>query len=214
AAAAAAAADVRPGTLPPALRVAVRGVGGQGNLFLGKVLAEVAQRCGFSRIIKGETHGMAQLGGAVVSTFACGAVHSPVLAPASVDALVVMEMSEVLRPHFLDLLKPGGVVLLNRLRLVPVGVKEEDYPSLEKLRALLGPYRVVEFDALAEASAIGDLAGRTTNVVALGLLSTIPPFAAIPAATWQRAIRDLSPGEGARRGNLAAFERGRQVLGG
>jgi indolepyruvate ferredoxin oxidoreductase alpha subunit len=204
-------AEPSPGALPAALRVAVRGVGGQGSLFFGKALAEVAIRCGFTRVVKGETHGMAQMGGAVISTFACGEVHSPVLASGAADALVVLEASEVLRPHFLDLLKPAGVVLLNRLRLIPVGVAEADYPSLERIREALRPYRVVEFDALAEARAIGDAAGRTANVIALGLLSTIPPFAAIPAATWRRAIRDVSPGEGARRANSAAFERGRRA---
>lgn len=197
--------------LPAALRVAIRGVGGQGNLFLGKVLAEVALQAGYQNVVKGETHGMAQLGGAVISTFACGAVHSPVLAPASADALVVLEMAEVLRPGFLELLKPGGVVILNRLRILPVGVAEADYPSLEQIRALLRPFRVIEFDALAEAAVIGDPAGRTTNVIALGVLATVAPFSAIPVGVWQRAIAEVAPAELVRRANLAAFERGRSV---
>jgi indolepyruvate ferredoxin oxidoreductase, alpha subunit len=35
--------------LPSSLRVAVRGIGGQGNLFLGKVLAEVALNTPYSK---------------------------------------------------------------------------------------------------------------------------------------------------------------------
>ena len=80
--------------IPSSLRVAVRGIGGQGNLFFGKVLAEVAVRTPFieTNIVKGDTHGMAQLGGPVISTFSCGEVFSPVLATSSADALVVMEI--------------------------------------------------------------------------------------------------------------------------
>jgi indolepyruvate ferredoxin oxidoreductase alpha subunit len=201
--------EPRDGTLPRALRLAVRGVGGQGTLFLGRVLASLALRLGYPNVVKGETHGMAQLGGAVMSTFACGDVHSPVLGPASADAVVALETAEVLRPGFLDLLVPGGTVLLNRLRILPQGVGPDGYPSLDRIREVLAPYRVVEFDALAEARAIGDASGRTVNVITLGLLSTIPPFDAIDAGHWQAALAEVSPPGPGRDGNLAAFERGR-----
>jgi indolepyruvate ferredoxin oxidoreductase, alpha subunit len=197
--------------LPAAVRVAARGVGGQGNLFLGKVLAEVALLAGFRNVIKGETHGMAQLGGAVLSTFSCGEVHSPVLAPGSVDVLVAMEQSEVLRPGFLELLKPDGVVLLNRLRLLPTGMQENDYPPLEAIEAAIGGRTTVLFDALAEARAIGDEQGRCQNVVALGLLSVTPPLSVIPAALWRKALLSVSPGSMAKRANIAAFHRGRDL---
>ncbi|MFQ9492595.1 MAG: 2-oxoacid:acceptor oxidoreductase family protein [Bilophila wadsworthia] len=65
------------------LSLAIRGVGGQGNLFFGKVLAQVAFLAGYDdrNILKGETHGMAQMGGPVISTFGCGEVFSPALVP-------------------------------------------------------------------------------------------------------------------------------------
>jgi indolepyruvate ferredoxin oxidoreductase alpha subunit len=200
----------RRGSLSRSIRVAVRGVGGQGNLFLGKVLAEAALLAGFERVVKGETHGMAQRGGAVISTFGCGEVHSPIFAPGSVDALVALECSEVLREGFLDLLRPEGVILFNRLRVVPPSAKEEDYPTPESIREALRGQRVVEFDALTEAEALGDRLGRTTNVIALGVLSTVHPLSCIPVALWRRAILRVSPGEMVKRANLAAFERGRQ----
>jgi indolepyruvate ferredoxin oxidoreductase alpha subunit len=199
-----------PADLPPAIRLAVRGVGGQGNLFLGRVLAELAQLAGYDNIVKGETHGMAQLGGPVLSTFACGEAFSPVLAAGAVDVLVALETSELLRPGFLELLKPGGAVLLSRVRILPAGVDEADYPSIEKIRALLASLgvRVLELDPLAEARAIGDLQGRTGNVIALGVLSTVPPFSQFPQSLWQRALLNVSPGELVKRANLAAFAHG------
>lgn len=50
---------------PERLSLAIRGVGGQGNLFFGRVLARVAFLAGYDRenVLKGETHGMAQMGG-------------------------------------------------------------------------------------------------------------------------------------------------------
>jgi indolepyruvate ferredoxin oxidoreductase alpha subunit len=199
--------------LAPSIRVATRGVGGQGNLFLGKVLAEVALLAGFANVIKGETHGMAQLGGAVISTFSCGDVYSPVLAPASVDILVAMEESEILRPGFVELLRPDGVVLLNRLRLLPIGVEDKDYPSRPSILAAIEGKRVVQFDALAECKAFGDEQGKCQNVVALGVLSTLAPLSVIPAQLWRKALLDLSPGTTMKRANIAAFQRGRSVVG-
>jgi len=196
---------------PESIRLAVRGVGGQGNLFIGKVLAEVALRAGFTNVIKGETHGMAQLGGPVLSTFGCGDVHSSVPAPGSTDVLVVLERSEVLRPGFLALLKPGGVVLLNTLCILPDGVEEADYPTLAVIRDYLGGRMVVEIDALAEARSIGDEAGWSINAVALGALSKIDPFSRLPIGLWTQALLDLSPVESVGRGNVASFLRGREV---
>ena len=117
--------------IPGSLRVAVRGIGGQGNLFFGKVLAEVALRTPFidTNIVKGETHGMAQLGGPVISTFSCGEVFSPVLASRTADALVVMEISEILRPGFLNLLKKGGTIIINTFKVLPINTKNEEYPN-------------------------------------------------------------------------------------
>lgn len=75
-------------------------MGGQGNLFFGKVLAQVAFLAGYDdrNILKGETHGMAQMGGPVISTFGCGEVFSPALVPGTANVLIAMEKAEVLRP--------------------------------------------------------------------------------------------------------------------
>ena len=198
-------------SLPKSLRVAIRGIGGQGNLFFGKVLSEVALRTPYAdtHIVKGETHGMAQLGGPVISTFSCGEVLSPILAPQSADVLVVMELSEVLRPGFLGTLKPGGTIIINNFTALPVNAKKEDYPRLEDIESILAEYKVVKIDANKMAYEIGDKFGRTANVVVLGLLSTIEPFSRIPKAVWLNAIYSVSPNDNIRAVNGRAFEKGR-----
>lgn len=200
-------------TLPDSLRVAIRGIGGQGNLFFGKVLSEVALRTPYadSHIVKGDTHGMAQLGGSVISAFACGEVHSPALAPNSADALVAMEMSEILRPGFLELLKPGGTVIVNDFRALPVTAKKEDYPAWEEIEKVLSGYKILKIDANKSAYELGDKFGRTANVIVIGLLSTIEPFSRIPEQIWLSALMSVSPNDLSKSANKLAFEKGRVI---
>jgi indolepyruvate ferredoxin oxidoreductase alpha subunit len=127
--------------------------------------------------------------------------------------LVALEASEVLRPGFLELLKPDGVVVLNRQRIVPQNTDPADYPLLDAVRQQVGTRRIVELDALQEACAIGDEEGRAANVIALGVLSTLPPLSSIPPSVWRKAIVRTSPREEIQRGNVAAFEQGRRVTG-
>jgi indolepyruvate ferredoxin oxidoreductase alpha subunit len=205
---------VQANQLPEVLRVAIRGIGGQGNLFFGRVLSEVAIATPYAKthIVKGDTHGMAQLGGPVISTFGCGRVFSPIPAPHAVDILVAMEYSEILRPGFLDLLKPGGTVIVNEFAAVPTGTKKTDYPRLADIEKLLKPYSVIKIDAYKIAADLGDETGSTANTVVLGLLSTIEPFNCIPAAIWRSALMKLSPTEAIQSANQTAFEAGREYI--
>mgnify|MGYP001209652054 CR=1 FL=1 len=200
--------------LPDALRVAIRGIGGQGNLFFGKVLSEVALRTPYadSHIVKGDTLGMAQLGGPVISTFSCGDVTSPVLVPNSADVLVAMEMSEVLRPGFLELLKPGGTIILNNFTAIPVTAEKDDYPPESEIIKALDDYKVIQVDANELADELGDEVGRTANVVVLGLLSAIEPFSQIPDEIWQNTILSLSPSDHWKAMNIAAYNKGRDFI--
>ncbi len=201
-------------SLPDALRVAIRGIGGQGNLFFGKVLSEVALRTPYadSHIVKGDTLGMAQLGGSVISTFSCGDVTSSVLVPNSADVLVVMEMSEVLRPGFLELLKPGGTIILNNFTAMPVTAEKDDYPPESEIIKALDDYKVIQIDANELADELGDEVGRTANVVVLGLLSAIEPFSQIPDEIWQNTILSLSPSDHWKAMNIAAYNKGRDFV--
>ena len=204
-------AEIDPKLLPESLRVAVRGIGGQGNLFFGKVLAEVALNTPYKdiHIVKGDTHGMAQLGGAVISTFACGNVHSPVLMPKTADVLVVMERSEVLRDGYLDLLKDGGTIILNSYKALPPRVSIHDYPKDKDIDAILEGYKLIRIDAESVAKSFGDEQGRTSNVIVLGMLSTIDPFDKIPTGVWVNALKKLSPNENIFKANITAFNGGR-----
>jgi indolepyruvate ferredoxin oxidoreductase alpha subunit len=179
------------------------------------VLSEVALRTPYAdmHIVKGETHGMAQLGGPVISTFSCGEVYSPTLAPNSADVLVAMEVNEVLRPGFLEQVKPEGTIILNQFKVLPLGAKKEDYPSMEYIDQILKNYNVIKIDANQIAYDLGDKFGKSANVVVIGLLSTIEPFNCIPKEIWLSALISLSPNDSVKSANAKAFEKGREKLG-
>jgi indolepyruvate ferredoxin oxidoreductase alpha subunit len=204
--------DLSGRALPAKLSLAIRGVGGQGNLFFGRVLTQLAFLAGYGEknIIKGETHGMAQMGGPVISTFACGEVVSPVLLPGSADCLIVMEWSEVLRPGFLEMLKPRGTILMANTKLIPPGLSEDDYPTDEQIKAVLSPYHVIEVDVLGKALELGDHTGRSANVVMMGVLSTCPPFDVFPPELWLETLRRINSQTAVWTANYAAFKAGRE----
>lgn len=196
---------------PSRLSLGIRGVGGQGNLFFGRVLAQLAILAGYGEgnIVKGETHGMAQMGGPVISTFSCGDVKSPLLLPGTAECLIVMERSEVLRPAFLEMLKPGGTILLAKTRIIPQGLPDEEYPLEEQIQEALASYQVLEADPLGIALKLGDQAGRTANVVMLGILSTLAPFDQFPPELWLKALYKVNAKPGVWTANYAAFNAGR-----
>jgi indolepyruvate ferredoxin oxidoreductase, alpha subunit len=199
--------------LPGTICLAIRGVGGQGNLFFGRVLTQMAFLAGYAEknIVKGETHGMAQMGGPVISTFACGAVHSPVLMPGAADCLISMEIGELLRPGFLELLKPGGTILSASTVIVPQDVSAESYPAQAAIQQAVEGRRLIVLDVLAEAFKLDDKTGRIANVVMLGALSKIVPFSAVPAPVWLQALKAVTPPV-FWAANYHAFQEGRAML--
>ena len=200
--------------LPKQLTLAIRGVGGQGNLFFGRVLTQLAFLAGYGEqnIVKGETHGMAQMGGPVISTFSCGNVHSPVLMPGKADCVITMEISEMLRPGFLELLKPGGTILAARTTIVPQSITVEEYPNMDQIRKAAEGYNLIEIDVLGKAMEIGDSSGRIANVVMMGALSKIAPFDSIPGALWLQALKEVTPVPALWGANYLAFNSGQYLL--
>lgn len=88
----------------------ISGVGGQGILFLTRILAEAAMGKGM-RVMTSETHGMAQRGGVVISHLKAGDFASPLVRPGLADGLIAMKEENVaLHRHFL---RPGGWIIVN-----------------------------------------------------------------------------------------------------
>ena len=86
------------------------GLGGQGILFMTKILATAALNKGYN-ILGAETHGMAQRGGSVVSHLRIGDARSSLIRAGAADFLLSMDESEAYR--YLPYLKKGGKLFVN-----------------------------------------------------------------------------------------------------
>lgn len=88
----------------------ISGVGGQGILFITRLLAEVAIAKGLS-VLTSETHGMAQRGGIVISHLKVGDFSSPLVRPGRANGLIALKSENVaVHGHFLA---PGGWIVAN-----------------------------------------------------------------------------------------------------
>ena len=192
-------------------RLVIAGVGGQGTLLASRLLAQSAISAGLPVKI-GETYGMAQRGGPVMSNVQIGGeVSSPQICPGEADVLLGFEEGEAVR-RGISYLKEGGLALVNSRRLPPVEVISGmvEYPSSEQLMALLSEAtdKIVSFDATALAEAAGD--PITTNIVMIGALcaSGLLPF---PDEVVLKVIRQtIRPSY--HESNLRAFDLGKKAF--
>ena len=160
----------------------VSGIGGQGVLFLTRIIAEAALRAG-RPVLTAETHGMAQRGGSVISTLKVGDFRSPLIRRGQADAGLFLHGPN-LELHA-PLVRPDGTLFVNR----------------EGAGAGLG----VNATALAREAGNPLLA----NLILLGFaLRRQVLFCSTAEA--EEAIRVLSPARFAEQ-NLAALHRGLQL---
>ena len=140
------------------VNILLSGLGGQGILFMTRILAQAALDKGFN-VMCAETHGMAQRGGSVISHLRLGDVKSSLVRTGSAHLLLALEENEAYRnlsflsrgariyvntdpPHFpreeiKDFLEKRAIIY----RATPAGTiaRELDAPLSSNL-ALLGYY--------------------------------------------------------------------------
>jgi len=102
-------------------QIVISGVGGQGVLFVTRLLAEAAIARHLA-VITSETHGMAQRGGTVLSHLKVGGFSSPLIRPGQADGLLVLN-AENLELHG-AYLRPGGWAVCNTGRDGKTGVTD------------------------------------------------------------------------------------------
>jgi indolepyruvate ferredoxin oxidoreductase beta subunit len=101
-------------------QIVISGVGGQGILFVTRLLAEAAIIKGFS-VFTSETHGMAQRGGTVLSHLKVGNFSSPLIRPANADGLLALTAGGLSQHGFY--LKPDAWTAVNRCEDVVQGAE-------------------------------------------------------------------------------------------
>lgn len=181
------------------------GVGGQGTVLAGDVLARTALASGFD-VKLSEIHGMSQRGGSVSTVVRFGReVASMIADPGCADLVVSFDKLEALRAQgFLE--RNGGVMFTNDELLAPQAVAcgKERLPRdidgrLEKIGAHLIP-----------ATRIAKEAGspKSVNIALLGAASTVLPFT---EDAWRSVIEARVPAKTVE-ANLAAFTGGKKSV--
>lgn len=155
-------------------QVVIAGFGGQGSVFLVKILALCAGHKDVA-CLGTENHGMSQRGGAVSCTIKLGDYTNPVIDANQADLLIGLETNEALRN--LQYLKPTGMLTVNA---------ESNFPK-DDIRA-----RVVQIDAFQKAKD-KELPIQGLNVYMLGVvLATCEDFP-FTSEDVKKALREFNP---------------------
>ncbi len=151
--------------------IIISGVGGQGNLLASQILAKAAMNHGYTVRI-GETHGMAQRGGAVTSHVRLGNIYGALVPEGKCDYLLGFEPVEALRQ--VKFMKKDGIAVVNEKPVVPVTVSigDAEYPNPEEvLKKLESHCKVHRFDAYKIAKKLGK--PIVMNIIMLGALCKV-----------------------------------------
>lgn len=193
--------------MTPKIDFLIAGVGGQGALTAGDILAEVGFAAGYD-VKKSEVHGFAQRGGIVECHVRWGQkVYSTLAEPGQVDVLLALEVLESAR--WASFLKPGGLAIVSHRRLIPMtvtvgnAVYPQDQQVIDALAQITDKAHFIDAVALAE-----DLgSAKVSNTVLLGFMSS---FLEVPAETWLQVIEQRVPRKYVEL-NRKAFEAGRKL---
>jgi indolepyruvate ferredoxin oxidoreductase beta subunit len=178
------------------INMVICGLGGQGILFMTKVLAQTGLERGLN-VMGAETHGMAQRGGSVVSHLRFGNVESSLVRTGSAHYLLALEENEAYRS--LPFLSRGGKMYVN--------ADPDRFPRAET-REILAKKEIVYRSLLAGPIAQESGAPLFSNLALLGYFSGFdnPPFG---RQEMRSVIEKISP-ERFRQINLKIFDGGHE----
>lgn len=198
---------VDPVTPVKTTNIIITGVGGQGVIMASYVLGQAALADGYD-VKQSEVHGMSQRGGSVLSHLRFGQkVWSPLVTQGTADLLLSFEALEALR--YLDWLRPGGILVYNRLKVNPSTVSSgmAEYPEDVHGQIAAAWDNILGVDATDLANEAGN--PKAANMVMLGAAANSLPF---QDETWEKIIAQVVPPKTIE-ANMRAFNLGRSRAG-
>lgn len=178
-------------------KIVLAGVGGQGILFSGKILGQLALSSGYDVKI-GECHGMAQRGGSVVTFIIYGEkIYAPVIEEGTADILLAFGEMEAMR--YSNYLKENGYLIYNQNK--SLDSSELIYKILPANNGIRkkNDYKIFSIESDLKAIRLGDK--LVSNMIILGYLSRFMEFS---LEEWFEAIKNTVSLEKIRR-NTEAF---------
>jgi indolepyruvate ferredoxin oxidoreductase beta subunit len=200
------------GSLKDPFNIILAGVGGQGNVMASRVLANMLSLKGFWITI-GETFGMSQRGGSVMSHIRVSgsSTWSPQIPKGKADLLISLEPIEAVRVMRVYG-NPEVRAVVNTRPIHPVGVIAGDlqYPSLENIQkglSALSPHLWM-LDATEEAMKLGN--PILSNIIMIGALCGLN-LLPVGLTEFKAVIKNFFP-EKHLDLNRRAFEIGREKV--
>jgi len=154
-------------------QVVIAGIGGQGAVFLVKVLS-IAASLKDQKCLGTENHGMSQRGGSVSCYVKVGDFYSPAIDQGQADLLIALEANEALR-NIQYLKRDGGTIIVNA----------DD--KFEKTG-----YETIAIDAFSKAKK-REFPIQALNVYMLGITLARDPHFPFSKDDIEEAIRIMNP---------------------
>ncbi|HLF90684.1 MAG TPA: 2-oxoacid:acceptor oxidoreductase family protein [Anaerolineales bacterium] len=172
-------------------KIILCGLGGQGVVFLTRLLAKTAIANGLPVMVS-ETHGMSQRGGSVISHLKISGNQAPLIPHGTADILIALETDEAVRN--LPYLRSGGTAFVNAKNGLRSEVAGEVSRLALDIHCVPASQLAIELGAAAVA-----------NVVLAGFAAAHPKMP-LSFETLQETLKNIS-----KRGlelNLIALETG------
>ncbi|MGD9041600.1 MAG: indolepyruvate oxidoreductase subunit beta [Desulfobacteraceae bacterium] len=156
----------------------ITGVGGQGNVFASQIVGRAAVEREF-RVTIGETFGLSQRGGPVMSHIRLSKErnYGPLIPPNMAHVIIGLEPLETMR-ILLGYGNEETVFIVNSRPIYPLNVISGDveYPDAEKIRAIIAETggQLYWLDATEMAVGLGD--PILLNMIMLGALCALSLF--------------------------------------
>lgn len=156
----------------------ITGVGGQGNVFASQIVGRAAVEREF-RVTIGETFGLSQRGGPVMSHIRLSKErnYGPLIPPNMAHVIIGLEPLETLR-ILLEYGNEDTVFIVNSRPIYPLNVISGDveYPDSEKIRSIIAETggQLYWLDATEMAVGLGD--PILLNMIMLGALCGLSLF--------------------------------------
>lgn len=194
------------------LNLIVCGTGGQGNVLVSRLLARAFVRKGYNATI-GETFGMSQRGGAVMSHVRVSKkrVYGPLIPKGCGHVILSLEPMETIRV-LSNYGNPEIAVISNVRPVYPMAAitGEQDYPEMEEVKRVIRELsaRCWYLDATQISLEMGD--PILTNMIMLGALVQTQ-IVNLSKSDIKGIIRETFPDKIAQ-ANIKAVTRGMQAL--
>lgn len=154
-------------------QIVIAGIGGQGAVFLVKVLSIASALTG-RKCLGTENHGMSQRGGSVSCYVKIGNFYAPAIDEGQADLLIALEGNEALR-NIQYLKKESGTIVVN----APKNFPKVDYAT----------YTIDAFDKAKKK----ELPIEALNVYMLGATIALDPHFPFTCTEMEAAITQMNP---------------------